>query len=300
MALFALSCGDDDVGDKKKSSAVENNTITKEGACGEKQNVSIALPKQIEVETEIQSSDPRLAFATKNGLVGLKPFLVAETPVTNKLWKQVSAWAKEHGYKFQHEIDSKLLELGDGYPALTVSYKESLVWLNALSEMVYGGDCQSVYKLDGKVVKDATQDIENAKADENAKGFRLPTHQEFMFAARGGLKSTKEVFESNFVGTATATEEEACKYMSCVDIQEPTRVKTETVKEVKDKSPNDLGLYDMVLNGGKWLYNFEFKATKIIFYEFDEDVNYIEEDSNNIKDPKATNWATTFRIYQSK
>ncbi|MGP1561822.1 MAG: hypothetical protein ACTTIC_07015 [Helicobacteraceae bacterium] len=112
VALFALSCGDDDVGDKKKAntnsqaSAEQKLSIT---TCDGKQK-ELNLPfDMVEVKTpstsvtQFDSDGGRSAFDKKYAPVTLKAYYVSKYETTNKLWQKVYAWAKDHGYKFQSE-----------------------------------------------------------------------------------------------------------------------------------------------------------------------------------------------------
>lgn len=104
-------------------------------------------------------------------------FFMAETPVTYELWREVQDWALQNGYTFANSGQ------GSGQrPVTHVSWRDSLVWTNALSERL-GFD--PVYTYQGRVLRDATDaDACDQAVEENTDGFRLPTSSEWELAAR--------------------------------------------------------------------------------------------------------------------
>ena len=116
-------------------------------------------------------------------------FWIAETPVTYELWYEVRAWAEGEDYSFanlgREGGDWLTGNIGGSptgrrnEPVTTLNWYDSIVWCNALSEML---GYNPVYTIDGKVVKNAEElTDENAHKDveqEDNDGFRLPTSNE--------------------------------------------------------------------------------------------------------------------------
>ena len=120
----------------------------------------------------------------------------------------------------------------NNHPVIYISWYDALEYCNWLSkqkglEPAY--DLSSEEKSDWKL-KDKP---------ENLEGFRLPTSEEWEYAARGGAdgKST------TFAGSNDL--EEVAWYIGNAD-REP--------KPVGEKEPNELGIYDMTGNVWEWTY----------------------------------------------
>ena len=198
-------------------------------------------------------------------------FFIGQTEVTYELWYVVRAWALHNEYTFanlgmegsttgggDYPNIGKSPTLQSNEPVTMVSWRDSIVWTNALSEMV-GYD--PVYTYQGSVVRDSTNATacENA-VQENTDGFRLPTSDEWELAARykgndssngaiklGSLYWTPGNYASGATsntGNATATEEVAWYSANSGS----------STKEVGLKRQNGLGVYDMSGNVSEWTF----------------------------------------------
>lgn len=123
------------------------------------------------------------------------PFWIAETEVTYELWYKVYTWAMANGYTFLGEgregndgVTGAAPTDASQEPVTTVYWRDAVIWCNALTEYYNaenGTSFDCVYKMDGNPARDATNTlIDKITPDSNAKGFRLPTINEWQLAAR--------------------------------------------------------------------------------------------------------------------
>lgn len=116
-------------------------------------------------------------------------YWIARTAVTYELWMSVWNWAKDYSYNFTN-FDPADYE--PQYPVIFISWRDAVVWCNALTEYYNATSKVSlvcVYTYNGDIVKDAyvddtVIDWANLTIATTAKGFRLPTSDEWELAAR--------------------------------------------------------------------------------------------------------------------
>ena len=101
------------------------------------------------------------------------------TEVTFLKWRSVKEWAKTNGYDFVNEIEERDVEK-DKYPVTGMTWYDCLKWCNARSEK---DGLEPVYYVDGKPYK---KGVHEPTADVSKSGWRLPTEDEWQYAARGG------------------------------------------------------------------------------------------------------------------
>lgn len=141
-----------------------------------------------------------------------KDYYIGETEVTQDLWEavmginitqQLTNSNKRQGTRFS------LNGVGYNYPMYLVSREECITFIGKLNELT------------------------------GAK-FRLPTEEEWEFAARGGKKSRGYNFSGSNLIDEVAWYENNSK----------------TTRPVKQKAANELGLYDMSGNVEEWCFDF--------------------------------------------
>ncbi len=153
----------------------------------------------------VENKDHYKGIFLEGKTIKIKPYLIAETEVTYKLWRKVYNWAIKHGYKFQspghptgyYQLSSianraPLPELKkyENHPIEHLTWVDCIVWCNAYTEMETNSDAQCVYRIsrtNNAVIKDAFKGSEATKAgpgvteaagaycDMSKKGYRLPT-----------------------------------------------------------------------------------------------------------------------------
>lgn len=117
-----------------------------------------------------------------------KDYWIADTPVTYNLYYTVQTWGNRNGYSIGNGREGSNGSTGQpptekkNEPVTRVDWYDSVVWSNALSEML---GYQPVYTYQGEVIRNVNHRIacENAVL-ENTNGFRLLTSDEWELAAR--------------------------------------------------------------------------------------------------------------------
>lgn len=158
----------------------------------------------------------------------ISSFWISKYEVTWAEWKEVRDWAVTNGYD--------LAAVGEGsnshHPVRAVGWFDALNWCNAKS--VKEG-LAPVYYLGEEIYKNG-QDIPTVKIEAN--GYRLPSEEEWIWAASGGLLRDQYSIGNNKAPFAWYNENSAGG-----------------PKAVGTKAPNPLGIYDMLGNVYEWCFD---------------------------------------------
>lgn len=190
------------------------------------------------------------------------------TQTTYELWHEVRIWAQDNHYHFENigreghsgDIGAPPTSRRRHRPVTTISWRDVVVWTNALSEMT-GHD--PVYRTSsGDVIRDsrdANGSVVDAAVHTPHNGYRLPTSHEWEMAARwrddngdgamltGGRYWTPGSYASG--ATADVNDETATGYVSWYQANAGNRTRT-----VGTKAPNHLGIHDMSGNVLEWTF----------------------------------------------
>jgi len=195
-------------------------------------------------------------------------FDMGVTEVTYPVWYEVKLWALANGYAFENEgregsqgtIGAE--PTGVLLPVSTISFRDVIVWLNALSER---SGRTAVYRDGlGEIIRDATTDAADFAIQTNEHGYRLPVTSEWSLAA-SLLTDPEPLYEVTFTPSGYFTPGNyasgAHRAYDAFDGAETQRVSWfnmnagGVMQEVAQLRVNQMGLYDMSGNAAELCFD---------------------------------------------
>lgn len=105
--------------------------------------------------------------------------------VSKQLWDEVYSWAITNGYSFENQGLGKAYD----HPVHTVNWYDCVKWCNARSEKAGLEPC---YTVSGIIYRSGRDYYElDMSCNFACDGYRLPTSEEWEYAARGGISEAR-------------------------------------------------------------------------------------------------------------
>lgn len=115
----------------------------------------------------------------------VEAFVMDKYEVTKGLWDGVYSWAITNGYSFDNIGSGKTA----GHPVHTINWYDSVKWCNARSQQ---DGREPVYYTDvGLTQVYRTGQVAEPNVKDWADGYRLPTSEQWQYAARGGVSGRR-------------------------------------------------------------------------------------------------------------
>ncbi len=179
-------------------------------------------------------------------------FYMDKYPVTKALWDEVYSWANANSYWFCYRGFGK----GTNHPVNRINWYDAVKWCNARSEME---GRPAVYTVNGSVYRSGRHDD---VVQRSVVGYRLPTSDEWEYAARGGLSgkrfpwgNTINHSNANYRANGSAYSYDTSPYSTFTYHPTYHTGSMTFTSPVGAFAANDYGLYDMAGNVDEWNFN---------------------------------------------
>ncbi|MBP7829312.1 MAG: SUMF1/EgtB/PvdO family nonheme iron enzyme [Kiritimatiellae bacterium] len=182
-------------------------------------------------------------------------FYMDRYEVTRALWFEVRDWAVSNSYYIY--VPPGLPDKPLNHPMIEVFFYDCVKWCNARSEKA---GLDPVYYTNASLTA-VFRSVwcTNLYVDESANGYRLPTDEEFQYAARGGLQSQRfpwgdeiQHARANYYSTNVYPYDTSPTRGLHPGTSEPSP----PTLPVGSFAPNAYGLYDMAGNVSERVYTF--------------------------------------------
>ena len=183
-------------------------------------------------------------------------FWMDQTLISNERWEKIRIEAQPYGYADLPKASDNRLD----HPVYSISWSDAVKWCNARSEVEGLTPAYYTSPKRKEVYRTGRLDLDDECVFWNA-GYRLPTIEEWEYAARGGLKSKRFPW-GNMISHGNANYYSDAKFMEEYNLNEPgyhpdgarEKPHTTSVRAI-DGGRNAYGLYDMA--GNLWQWNWE-------------------------------------------
>ena len=185
--------------------------------------------------------------------ITMDDFLMDKHLVTKALWDEVYNWALTHGgYSFDNAGTGK----AEDHAVDTLNWYDAVKWCNARSEKE---GRSPVYTVNGAAYRTGRSDN---VVQSTANGYRLPTMDEWEYAARGGLQSKRfpwgdEINHDHAIYFANSKHRTYDTSTYTAHTHHPTYRERPYpfTSPVGSFAANGYGLYDMAGNLLEWNYD---------------------------------------------